>query len=161
MYTYVFTYDKYSIPSHCRAKQTLCMIEDSRSNSSELIPPIAKISPSSYRSSIKQQSSCLNTLPRRFVLLIHVRKCGVRHPCLFASSFGIKSFEKQNLIRFLLVLVIPLVVRTVPHTKFDTLFLGSGVRHVNEVAFRDSRGDTEWIFEDGFDWAPDLTWLDG
>lgn len=80
----------------------------------------------------------------------------MRHPRLLTSSFRIKSLEQQNLIWFLLIFIIPLMVGAILDTKFDTRFLWRGIWHVDEVAFRDGGGDTERIFEDGFDWTPDL-----
>lgn len=79
------------------------------------------------------------------------------HPRLLAGSFCIVSLEQQNLIRFLLILVIPLMVRAILDTELDTCLLWRGIWHVDEVAFRDGGGDTERVFEDSFDRTPDLS----
>jgi hypothetical protein len=80
----------------------------------------------------------------------------MRHPRLLATLIRIKRLEKQDLVRLLLVLVIPLMVRTGSDTEFHARLFRCGIGHLDKIAFGYGGCDSKGISFNFFNGTPDL-----
>jgi len=99
----------------------------------------------SLLSSIENQCPGLYTFPWSLTFLICIGKCWMRHSCLFARIIRIICLKNKDLVRFLFILVIPTMIWTGLDSILNSFFFCCFIRHCNQVAFGNLRGNSKRI----------------
>lgn len=107
---------------------------------------------------MEHQRPNLNAFPRLPILSSRIHKSWMRHSPSPSIRLRIETFDQCDLIRSLAIQKVPLMLLIRPNSKSLSHSIRVYELHRHQVAVRHWPGvcDTERVFEDGLDWAPDV-----
>lgn len=107
---------------------------------------------------MEHQRPNLNAFPRLSVLSSRIHKSRMRHPPSPSVRLRIETLDQCDLIRSLAIQKVPLMLLIRPNRESLPHSIRVYELDRHQVAIRYCPGvcNTEWIFEDGLDGAPDV-----